>query len=156
MSVKNTCSCGKELNSKCRKCKECSRESMKLRRESMLSSGMSRQDVYNYAWRLNNPEKYMLHTAKSRAKKKGTEFNLTPDDIKIPEVCPVFGTPFTHELKTGKNPLAPSLDRIDPNKGYVKGNVQVISWRANDLKSNGTVEEFKMLLEFLNAKKRSI
>lgn len=146
-----TCKCGTELLTKCNRCKKCAKEEMQARRVKLLAEGLSKQDVYNYEWRYKNPEKYLLQTAKSRAKSKGLEFNIDLDDIKIPEVCPVFKTPFTLEIKKGQNPRAPSLDRIDSSKGYVKGNVQIISWRANDLKSDGTPEEFKMLSEFLNA-----
>lgn len=42
--------------------------------------------------------------------------------------------------------VSPSLDRLDSSKGYVKGNVRVISKRANQLKNNATVEEMRMVL----------
>lgn len=44
---------------------------------------------------------------------------------------------------------SPSIDRIDPTKGYIKGNIAVISWRANMLKNNMTVEEARLLLAYL-------
>ena len=147
------CTCGSQIFSKSPLCNSCAREYMKLNRKSRIDSGVSRQDVYNYRWRKNNPEKYIFQTAKSRAKKKGVEFNISLEDIVIPSSCPVLGIPLFIEegfYGKGKNPNNPSLDRIDPNKGYIKGNVQVISWRANDLKKNGTLEEFKKLVEFLS------
>ena len=45
-----------------------------------------------------------------------------------------------------RNPSQPSPDKIDPSKGYVKGNIRVISWRANNLRCNGTLEEFEALV----------
>ena len=51
----------------------------------------------------------------------------------------------------GTSPASPSLDQIVPGLGYVKGNVQVISHRANTLKSDGTLEEFKKLVIFLGS-----
>jgi hypothetical protein len=88
-----------------------------------------------YRWVRNNPEKRMLARAKYRAKQKGLEFNIDISDINIPEVCPVMGIPLV--VKSGvpgpaKN--SPSLDRIDNSKGYIKGNVRVISAAANTQK----------------------
>ena len=83
------------------------------------------------------PKEYRLFSAaKSRSKMKGREFTITLADIVIPTLCPVFLTLM----------VSPSLDRIDSSKGYVKGNVRVISKRANQLKSNATVEEMERVL----------
>lgn len=41
---------------------------------------------------------------------------------------------------------APSIDRIIGEFGYVKGNVSVISHRANKLKSDATLEEMRLIL----------
>jgi len=78
------------------------------------------------------------------------EFNLDIEDIKIPKRCPVLGI----ELKSGKrgNPSSPSLDRHNNARGYVKSNVFVISRRANVLKGDGTLREFKKLVRYLALK----
>lgn len=90
----------------------------------------------------------MFNTAKRRAKDKGVDFNLDISDIVIPSVCPVLGIPLA--AKRGcVDPASPSLDRIIPSKGYVKGNVQVISHRANSIKSNATIEEVEMVLNYM-------
>lgn len=101
-------------------------------------------------WRINNPEKAMWSSAKARAANKVFEFNITPEDIVIPEVCPVFNRPFDMAKGEGTQRYSASLDRIDSSKGYVKDNIRVVSWRANDLLSNGTLEEFKDIVRFLN------
>lgn len=148
------CKCGTILLTKAPQCKECARKYMSLRRKSALDNGVSKQDVYNYTWRLKNPVKYLLQTAKSRAKNSGLDFNIDESDILIPDICPVLCIPLfirQGSKDSGKNPNNPSLDRIDSSKGYIKGNVQVISWRANDLKKDGTLEEFIKLVEFMNA-----
>lgn len=44
---------------------------------------------------------------------------------------------------------APSLDRIDPNFGYIKGNVAVISWQANKYKSNMSKEIIEKLYKYV-------
>ena len=82
----------------------------------------------------------MLNRSKSRAKRKGFEHNIKLDDIIIPDNCPLLGIP----LIKGENSVqanSPTLDRIDSSKGYVKGNVWVISYKANTIKSNATPEE---------------
>ena len=87
-----------------------------------------------------DPRKNLLKWAKNRAKKKGIAFNLDLEDIEIPDRCPVLGLPLAlaHDRPNG---CSPSLDRIDPAKGYTKGNVQVVSYRANRLKADASLLE---------------
>ena len=62
------------------------------------------------------------------------------------DICPVFGVPF--ELsKKGFHDWSPSIDKIDPIKGYVKGNIQVISVKANCMKRDASPEQ---LVQFAN------
>lgn len=92
----------------------------------------------------------MLIGAKRRAKKKNIPFDLTPEDIRVPSVCPVLKIPLRPSVPgTGKNDNAPSLDRIIPGLGYVPGNVLIISWRANHLKRDATAEELKLVADWL-------
>ena len=94
-------------------------------------------------------EQQMINRTRARAKKNGLEFNLTIDDISIPDVCPVLGIRIFSNIKDGSmGPCdnSPSIDKIFPNKGYVRGNIRVISYRANLLKSNATVEEMRLVL----------
>jgi hypothetical protein len=88
---------------------------------------------------------YMLRRAKHRAKLLNLPFDLTPDDITIPERCPLLGIVLKPE-KTKARWCAPSLDRIIPELGYVKGNVMVVSQRANVLKRDASLEELEMLV----------
>ena len=84
----------------------------------------------------------MLCGAKSRAKAKNLPFDLDLQYVRsiINDKCPIFN----FELKWD-NPKqmynSPSLDRIIPELGYVKGNVQIISNLANTMKSNASVEQ---------------
>jgi len=89
-----------------------------------------------------DPRSKMFARAKSRAKKKGLDFSITLSDIIIPEFCPILGCKL--ECKSGKpggQKASPALDRIDSNKGYIKGNIQIISHLANMMKSHATEEE---------------
>ena len=78
----------------------------------------------------------MLTRAKSRAKQNNIPFNLELTDIIIPETCPLLGILIEIQPKKGYHPNSPSLDKIIPEKGYIKGNVWVISNRANTLKND--------------------
>lgn len=75
--------------------------------------------------------------ARHRAKEGNIEFSISPADILVPEFCPYLETKFSFENKA----TIPSLDRIDPTKGYIKGNIQVISWMANQMKNNASIEQ---------------
>lgn len=86
--------------------------------------------------------------AKQRASKKNLEFTITPEDIIIPEHCPILGFELIRNKKVAKY-NSPSLDRIDNTKGYTKENIQIISNRANILKSNGTAYEHFKISQFL-------
>lgn len=93
-----------------------------------------------------NPKKRMLNTARRRAKIKGLEFNIEEDDLVIPEYCPYLNIKMKSTSSRGESKKTVlSLDRIDPAKGYIKGNVEVISWQANTMKSDASREE---LLQF--------
>lgn len=113
--------------------------------------------------RIDNPEKHqmyekaryqqdsrfkMLTAAKQRAKLKNLPFDLTIDDLNIPEICPLLNIPLTVALnKTTGN--SPSLDRIDNKKGYTKDNILIISWRANRCKTDMSLTELFTLADNL-------
>ena len=95
-----------------------------------------------------NREKYMWWAARQRATENDIPFSITCQDIIIPEYCPMLGV----KLKSGTNgdrENSPSLDRIIPSLGYVKGNIMVISTRANVIKNNATTEELGKIYHFL-------
>lgn len=104
-----------------------------------------RQRAYSQIrWRQRNPVSRMLDSSRQRAAKAGLEWALTPEDIVIPDVCPILGRPFEY-----KTPYAASLDRIDNTKGYIPGNIQVIGRRANTMKSAASPEELIKFAEWI-------
>jgi hypothetical protein len=94
-----------------------------------------------------NPAVQLLASARNRAKVFGFPFNLTLADIVVPTHCPALGIPINFEAKNN----VPSLDRVIPSKGYVAGNVNVISWRANRLKLNASLKELEGLVEYVKS-----
>ena len=90
-----------------------------------------------------------------RAKKRGTPIDFSsPYEFAnycksiAPEICPVFGVPFKRG-STGYNHWSPSIDKILPQLGYVRGNIQIISNRANLIKQDATPEELKMFANWI-------
>jgi len=109
----------------------------------------------NKNYHQKNPLQRILVSAKRRAHRKKIQFSLTQDDVSMPDICPVLGIPLkVSRTKRGESikglcrENSPSLDRINNSKGYVKGNVIIISYKANTIKNNATLEELKKIVSF--------
>lgn len=97
---------------------------------------------------LRFPERAIIRGVLQRCRKKNIPFDLSLEDIVIPEVCPVLGI----RLSPGEGRFcdsSPSIDRVVPELGYVKGNVRIISWRANRLKGDARVDEVEAILRYM-------
>lgn len=96
----------------------------------------------------------MWAKARRRAAEKGRPFTITPEDIVIPQTCPLTGV--TLVFGSGNGPGAkqnsPSLDCIIPELGYVKANIWVISQQANILKNGITPDMMRLILEEIEAR----
>jgi hypothetical protein len=86
-------------------------------------------------------EERILIQARRTAKTKNLEFNLTINDIQIPTHCKYLGIELTKILGNGVVWSNCSIDRIDSSKGYTKGNVEIISRKANSMKNMATEQE---------------
>jgi hypothetical protein len=95
----------------------------------------------------NDPQHYLWYVARTRSRQKGTEFTIVKEDIIIPKVCPILGLTLTKG--NGYLPNAMSLDRVDNNKGYIPGNVRVISRKANLMKSDLTVDILEQIIKYI-------
>ena len=93
--------------------------------------------------------------AKDRAAIKGIEFSLSRDFVVSAVArgrCQVTGLPFDLVLKAKRmGSFSPSIDRIDPQFGYVPGNVQIVVWIYNRAKGDGSHEDVLKLMEALRA-----
>lgn len=88
-----------------------------------------------------------FRAARVRAKRKGIAFDTAQPEIETPTHCPVLGIELLYYARRAVHgPDSPSLDRIIPERGYVAGNLRVISNRANTLKNNATIRELRLVL----------
>jgi hypothetical protein len=117
---------------------------------SILAAGWGRcrschsQNIFKK--RKQNPKQYILNRARGNAKVAGIKCVIKLKDIPdIPKFCPVLPwIKLVYRVGTGiktRRPDSPSLDRIDNTKGYLPGNIRIISWRANELKKDATPKE---------------
>lgn len=84
--------------------------------------------------RHKDPQWRMWRSIRTHANRQGIPFNIDREDLVLPEFCPVLGIRLNYfNTGTPKND-SPSVDKVIPRLGYVKGNVNVISYRANVLK----------------------
>ena len=90
----------------------------------------------------------LLKSSRYRAKRDGLSHTLTLADIYVPTHCPVLGLRLRPSASGRAAPNSPSLDRVNPRKGYVPGNVLVVSWRCNELKKNATLAEMERVAGF--------
>lgn len=135
----------------CRECKNLASEKFRNENREQYNKYCKEKKKESYTtekrrenYKRNNA-KELFYAAKQRAKIKGISFTITIEDVIIPDKCPVFDIPLNHNDRLH----VPTLDRKVNELGYVKGNVQVISAKANRLKNNGTIEEFQQIINYM-------
>jgi hypothetical protein len=105
----------------------------------------------DYEWRKSDIYKAMrekFRSKKANAKSRGIEFTVPFGELEFPQVCPVLGLTINYFAEGERLENSPSFDRIDASKGYVSGNVIIVSWRANRIKNDGTPEEHLKIAQF--------
>ena len=126
---------------------ERNKEKHKARAKAWQQAHPEQARELNRNWRQKNLQKMLLINAKRNAKNNNREFDLTLEDIVIPTHCPILGIELTFGGK--RNNSSYSVDRIDNSKGYIKGNIQIISWLANRMKSDATQEQLIKFATFI-------
>jgi hypothetical protein len=138
--IKLLCDCGNEVDT----------NGGRLRSGSKKSCGCLRRDRAGERYRKHGKSKTLEYTmfydARKRAIAANIPFTITPDDIVIPKVCPVLGITLVADRHRDNKP---SLDKIIQEKGYTPENIKVISFRANRLKSDATVEEIRAIISYI-------
>jgi hypothetical protein len=125
-------------------------------KEKILARGRKNYTANGEKYRKSGRDRYnsltfypqvIIERCKLRARKQGRPFNITRDDIVIPDVCPVLKIPLQRSYEGKAKANSPSVDCIIPELGYVRNNIQVISYKANVMKNNASEDE---LIKFAN------
>jgi len=95
-----------------------------------------------------DPFGFALQQLRRNARKRGFEFSLTKADFEpLPTHCPVLGVEL--DYSGSGRPNSASIDRSNSSKGYVPGNVVIMSRRANTLKNDASAQELRKVLEHI-------
>jgi hypothetical protein len=91
-----------------------------------------------------------LGNTKCVCEKQGIPFDITVEDLApYPLTCPVLGVPINWMATGSSGNDSPSIDRMIPELGYTKGNVRLISNRANRMKGDASVADLERILEYM-------
>lgn len=108
-----------------------------------------------YVNKIDRLKGYIIRNIKSSSKIRNLEFNLEYTDLDLPETCPILRIPLKYkgEGKSQEYNYA-TVDRIDNSKGYIKGNVIIVSRLANAMKNEANFEQletfFKNMQHLIN------
>ena len=149
-------------------CKDCHNMAAKQRR---IKDGGKKNKKYrmNKYKEQKEQEPWVLlhHTAKRRASLRNLEYNIDAEYLKSiwTDTCPILGIKLESPVgeqglgrgksKAGAKQTSHTIDRIDSTKGYIKGNVCIVSFRANIMKSHGTLDEHRKIVAFMEHQEQS-
>jgi hypothetical protein len=94
--------------------------------------------------------KQLYNNLKASAKRRNIPFDLSPtdiDDIGIPLTCPILNMPIFF-YRDSVQPDSISFDRVDSTKGYTRDNLVIVSYRANKIKSDATLDELEKVFNY--------
>ena len=131
------------------------REIILDRCEEYRNNNVEKEKNRHIIYRLNNELKCILQDTKTRAKKINVENNLTLEYLMSidRDYCPYFNFPFIKGGGFKERNFAKSIDRIDSSLGYILGNVEFISFRANFIKRDSTIDEQEKIVCWLEKNK---
>ncbi len=136
-----------EIKAYLAKYREENKERLAKKRKKLIASGYFEKK--RLLVKKKHRAKLIVDSKRWECTRKNIKFNLAVEDIvPLPTHCPILGIKINYFNKVISD-NSPSLDRIIPSKGYVKGNVRVISALANRIKSNGTIEQLEKVLRYM-------
>lgn len=93
---------------------------------------------YLYSGEAPSWARILRRRAKARSRQSRMFFNLTVEDMgllvkRARGQCEVTGIPFSDQPtpNSGRRPFIPSLDRIEPARGYTLANCRLVVFAAN-------------------------
>ena len=128
-------------------CKVCARKHAKI----WGKQNREHKKITNEKSHKRDPIRFMYRNLKHSAKQRGIPFTITLQDlreIELPEYCPVFNIKlfWPWDKKAKSNSF--SVDRINNDLGYEKGNIVIVSWKANDLKRTSSISDLEKIVNF--------
>jgi hypothetical protein len=138
-------------------CRECANEYTRQwnskNKEKVRATGRKSRHKRKTSDPIRASLKEILNGARWRARKFSVPFALTVSDLDPPVLCPVLGMPIDYGRKQrlGPGDDSPSIDRIVPALGYVAGNVRIMSFRANRIRNNATLDDLRKLVLYLES-----
>ena len=118
-------------------CKECRRVYQRNKRKENKATNIEYHTI-----------RENLNGARKRAKEDNYPFNIEIEDLMpFPTHCEVTGEKLIYGGNKHWNKA--TLDKVIPSKGYVKGNVKIISMRANFIKSDATLKELNDIISYI-------
>lgn len=133
-------------------CKNCSTKLEFARKESKSTKVFCSPKCQGEYYRKNTDRGWAAskHSSlRESALKRGIEFNLSIEDILElgrPIKCPYLEVELDYTA-TKIQPNSPSINRLDSTKGYIKGNLEVCSHKANSMLLNATKDELKTFIK---------
>jgi hypothetical protein len=138
--------------------KPCRRGHISNRRTSNYICIQCASEIYNKSdrnnYRFGDTFYRQFCQRQQAAKQKDILFTISFEEIEQPEYCPVLGIKLNYGWSglNRRDDAKATIDKVIPELGYVSGNVFVISWRANKLKSNMTLDELQKIMNYIKDK----
>jgi hypothetical protein len=127
-------------------------EKSKTQSDTYRKEHLTQYAEYQRNSRGRRPRETLVEQARGRAKRDGLPCDITVELLEWPTHCPVLGVELDYtQTPPGERRIrtnSPTLDRRVNKLGYVRGNVFVISHRANRIKSDATAAELKAVAEY--------
>lgn len=107
---------------------------------------------YHKEYDKNRSPAYKLkRSARQRALDSGIPWNIAEDDIVVTPNCPICGTEMRCSSQRGGTSSSPTLDKVRPELGYVKGNIAVICKLCNSTKGRGSSALHRKIAEYIDS-----
>lgn len=110
-----------------------------------------RKDYYKSYDAKRSIAKKLYRSSKDRARQHNIPHTISPDDIIVPETCPICNTEMRPAKNGGGSSISPTLDKVIPEIGYVQGNIAVICKRCNSTKGNGSADLHRRISAYIDS-----